>query len=105
MIRCFALLVVLLSAALGAAAPAGARVMQTGIADDAVLLDGGAEADQAVAQWRDMGIDVVRGGAARQQDRIVGDPGLHHARAGRRRGAEGGREQHDEQCGAPDHKL
>src|SRR6185312_17359138 len=45
---------------LGAASPAGARVMQTGIADDAVLLDGGAEADQAVAQWRDMGIDVVR---------------------------------------------
>ena len=48
---------------------------------------------------------VVRGGAARQQDRVVGDPGLHHARAGRRRGAEGGREQHDEQCDAPDHKL
>ena len=44
-IRCTALLVVLLAAALGAAAPAGARVMQTGIADDAVLLDGGAEAD------------------------------------------------------------
>ena len=60
MIRCIALLVVLLASAAVAAAPAPARVMQTGIADDAVLLGGGSEADQAVAQWRDMGVDVAR---------------------------------------------
>jgi hypothetical protein len=59
--RSIALLLVLLAAgALGAAAPAGARVMQTGIADDAVLLDGGPEADDAVEQWRALGVDVVR---------------------------------------------
>ena len=60
MIRCTALLVVLLAAALGAAAPAGARVMQTGIADDAILLSGGAAADDAVKQWQALGVDVVR---------------------------------------------
>jgi hypothetical protein len=58
--RCLALLAFLLVAALGAAAPAGARVMQTGIADDAVLLGGGAAADDAVDQWRALGVDVVR---------------------------------------------
>ncbi len=59
-IRCIALLVVLLAAALGAAAPAGARVMQTGIADDAILLSGGPAAADAVKQWQALGVDVVR---------------------------------------------
>jgi glycosyl hydrolase family 79 len=58
--RCLALLIVLLASAAFAAAPAGAHVMQTGIADDAVLLGGGPEADEAVAHWRDMGVDVAR---------------------------------------------
>jgi hypothetical protein len=56
-----AVLVVLL--AIGLAAPSAAsaaRVMQTGIADDAVLLNGGQAADDAVKQWAGMGVDVVR---------------------------------------------
>jgi hypothetical protein len=53
-------LVLALAAALGAAGPAAARAMKTGIADDAVLLDGGPAADRAVAAWRDMGVDTAR---------------------------------------------
>jgi hypothetical protein len=61
--RFIALLLALLAlGAVGAAAaaPAGARVMLTGIADDAVLLNGGTEADKAVEDWRDKGVDVAR---------------------------------------------
>ena len=55
-----AVLFVVLAIGLCIPSAASARVMQTGIADDAVLLDGGSEADDAVEQWRAMGIDVVR---------------------------------------------
>jgi hypothetical protein len=34
--------------------------METGIADDAILLGGGAAAEKAVAAWKDLGIDAVR---------------------------------------------
>jgi hypothetical protein len=53
-------LLVVLAAALGAATPASARVMQTGIADDAVLLGGGPDADKAVARWQALGVDTAR---------------------------------------------
>jgi hypothetical protein len=53
-----ALLVLLV--ALLAPGSASARVMQTGIADDAVLLGGGRAADVAVDDWRAMGVDVAR---------------------------------------------
>jgi len=42
--------------AVAAAAPG----METGIADDAVLLGGGAAAAQAVSDWQQLGVDVVR---------------------------------------------
>lgn len=42
-------------------APAHAGTgMETGIADDAVLLAGGPTAEQAVGEWERMGVDVVR---------------------------------------------
>jgi hypothetical protein len=46
--------------ALVLAAPAHAAGPQLGIADDRILLAGGELADEAVAEWSDMGIDVVR---------------------------------------------
>lgn len=49
----------LLALALPAGAQAG-RGMETGIADDAVLLGGGPAAEQAVAEWSRLGVDVVR---------------------------------------------
>jgi hypothetical protein len=55
-----AVLVVLLAIGLGAPSAASARFMQTGIADDAVLLAGGPVADQAVRDWAAEGVDVVR---------------------------------------------
>jgi glycosyl hydrolase family 79 len=55
-----AVLVVLLAIGLCAPSAATARVMQTGIADDAILLSGGPEADAAVQQWAAMGVDVAR---------------------------------------------
>jgi hypothetical protein len=42
------------------AAPAHAAGPQLGIADDRILLAGGEQADEAVAEWADIGIDVVR---------------------------------------------
>jgi len=54
-----AVLLVLLAALL-APGLASARVMQIGIADDAVLLRGGPEADEAVAAWQALGVDVAR---------------------------------------------
>jgi hypothetical protein len=52
-----ALLVVALG---GAVAPAGARTLETGVDDDGVLLGGGAAADNAVAEWQQLGVDTVR---------------------------------------------
>jgi hypothetical protein len=47
--------------ALVAAAPAhAAHSMSVGIADDRVLLAGGLTADQAVAEWKRIGVDTVR---------------------------------------------
>jgi hypothetical protein len=47
--------------ALAAAAPAHAgQGMETGIADDAVLLDGGQTAIDAVDEWKRIGVDVAR---------------------------------------------
>ena len=43
-----------------AAAPARAAGPEVGVADDRVLLAGGAAADRAVAEWRANGVDVVR---------------------------------------------
>src|SRR3954451_18032267 len=53
------LLVVLAGGALVTPA-AGAAGPETGIADDRVLLAGGAAADDAGAQWAALGVDVVR---------------------------------------------
>ncbi len=55
-----AVLVVLLAIGLCAPSAASGRVMLTGIADDAVLLSGGSEADDAVQEWAAMGVDTVR---------------------------------------------
>ena len=54
-----ALLVTLL-AALAAATVARAAGPEVGIADDRVLLAGGLVADEAVAEWHRLGVDVVR---------------------------------------------
>jgi hypothetical protein len=43
-----------------AAAPASASSPEIGIADDRVLMPGGETADQAVAEWRELGVDTVR---------------------------------------------
>jgi hypothetical protein len=42
------------------AAPARASGPEVGVADDRVLMAGGPKADQAVAEWRANGVDVVR---------------------------------------------
>ena len=42
------------------AAPAHAAGPQLGIADDRLLLQGGAEADQAVLEWQQNGVQTVR---------------------------------------------
>ena len=42
------------------AAPARAAGPEIGVADDRVLMAGGAEADRVVAEWRANGVDVVR---------------------------------------------
>lgn len=58
--RSLALLVVL-AALLGAAAPAHARELSVGIADDAILYNGTPEESrEAVADWKRMGVDTVR---------------------------------------------
>ena len=55
-------LAALLAAVLAAAAASNAHAAGTevGVADDRVLLDGGARADRVVAEWRAQGVDVVR---------------------------------------------
>src|SRR5215207_2886779 len=42
------------------AAPATAAGPQVGIADDRIMLNGGAEADKAIAEWKKLGIEDVR---------------------------------------------
>jgi hypothetical protein len=42
------------------AAPAEAATPEIGIADDRILMPGGAAADRAVAEWRALGVDTVR---------------------------------------------
>src|ERR1044071_2105524 len=54
------LFLAVLAALLLFAVPARAAGPETGIADDRVLLNGGAEADKAVAEWKDLGIQDVR---------------------------------------------
>ena len=49
-----------LAALLFLAAPARAAGPQVGIADDRVLLNGGAEADAAVKEWSELGVQTVR---------------------------------------------
>ena len=56
----FALITVLLAALLASAAPARAAGPEVGIADDRVLLNGGQDAERAVAEWREQ---APRGGA------------------------------------------
>ena len=41
-------------------APASAAGPKVGIADDSIMLDGGPEADEAIAEWKKLGIDDVR---------------------------------------------
>src|SRR6476469_524388 len=49
-----------LAALLFLAAPARAAGPQVGIADDRVLLNGGAEADAAIKEWTELGVQTVR---------------------------------------------
>src|SRR4051812_9107648 len=49
-----------LAALLVFAAPARAAGPQVGIADDRILLAGGADADAAVKEWQELGIQTVR---------------------------------------------
>ncbi|MGZ4275663.1 MAG: glycosyl hydrolase family protein [Solirubrobacteraceae bacterium] len=58
--RRLALLALVAAVLATAAAPAHARDLQVGISDDAVLLTGGQEADDAVAAWQKLGVDTVR---------------------------------------------
>jgi hypothetical protein len=60
-VRRLIVLAAALLAPLVAAGPAhAARGMQTGIADDAILLAGGQDAADEVAAWQQMGVDVAR---------------------------------------------
>jgi hypothetical protein len=54
------LILAVLAALLVLAAPAAAAGPQIGIADDRILLAGGAEADAAVKEWQELGIQHVR---------------------------------------------
>ena len=42
------------------AAPAQASSPEIGVADDRMLMTGGATAERAVAEWKAMGVDTVR---------------------------------------------
>jgi hypothetical protein len=57
-VLCVALALMVVAGA--AATPAWARSLQVGVDDDGVLLGGGAPADDAVAEWQQLGIDAVR---------------------------------------------
>src|SRR4051794_3484618 len=54
------LLLAVLAAFLVLTVPARAAGPELGIADDRVLLNGGAQADKAVAEWQRMGVQTVR---------------------------------------------
>jgi hypothetical protein len=58
--RLRAVAVALLLLLLAPAAAQAGKAMETGIADDAVLLSGGPEAAAAVSEWSRLGVDVVR---------------------------------------------
>jgi hypothetical protein len=58
--RSIAALLLTLAAALAVAAPAHARTLEIGVADDAALFAGGADADRVVEEWRDAGVDTAR---------------------------------------------
>ncbi|MEA2246989.1 MAG: hypothetical protein QOH46_1518 [Solirubrobacteraceae bacterium] len=58
--RLIVVLFAAVAAMLAAAASADARYMAVGMADDAVLIRGGVEADEAVAAWAALGVDTVR---------------------------------------------
>ncbi|MEA2285047.1 MAG: hypothetical protein QOJ21_1090 [Solirubrobacteraceae bacterium] len=58
--RLIVVLLAAVAATFSAAVPADARFMSVGMADDAVLIRGGAEADEAVAAWAALGVDTVR---------------------------------------------
>jgi hypothetical protein len=55
-------LALLLAAAIVVAGAASARAAgpEVGVSDDRILLEGGADADQVVGEWRAQGVDVVR---------------------------------------------
>jgi hypothetical protein len=54
-------LLLVLAAVLACAAPAHARDLRVGMASDAILLNGTSqEVDEAIAEWRKLGIDTVR---------------------------------------------
>src|SRR4051794_13751377 len=54
------LILAVLAALLFLAAPARAAGPEVGIADDRVLLNGGPEADRAIAEWKKLGVQSVR---------------------------------------------
>jgi hypothetical protein len=59
--RTLALILTLAAALLATAAPAHARALQVGIAADGLLLNGSErEAEKAIEEWRELGIDTVR---------------------------------------------
>lgn len=60
MVRLLLAALALLAIASTAPAAAGAAGPEVGIADDRVLLYGGEDADRAVAEWRELGVDQVR---------------------------------------------
>ncbi len=60
-VRCrFTLLALAVALLAIAATPAQARFLQVGISDDAIMLNGGQPATDAVAAWKKLGIDTVR---------------------------------------------
>jgi hypothetical protein len=66
-------LLLALAAVLAGAAPAHARALQVGMAADGLLLNGDrAEAEEAVEEWRELGIDTVR--IQVQWSRVAPDP-------------------------------
>src|SRR3954470_24362918 len=55
-------LALLIAAAIVSAGAATARAAgpEVGVSDDRILLEGGADADKVVGEWRAQGVDVVR---------------------------------------------
>jgi hypothetical protein len=65
--------VLLLVAMAVAPSPARARTLQVGVDDDGILLGGGADADDTVAEWQRLGVDTVR--MQISWARVAPDPG------------------------------